>query len=72
MVVAKVRHRLSVSKRTVQKFDVGRMNLKELNNVELKEQCHVKVTNRFAALENDDDDDDDDDADIDSAWENVR
>jgi hypothetical protein len=28
-----------------------RFNLKKLNEVEGKEQCHVKISNRFAALE---------------------
>jgi hypothetical protein len=41
----------------VQKFDVERFNLKKkkLNNVEVKEQYQVKISNRFVALENLDD-----------------
>jgi hypothetical protein len=35
----------------VEKFDVERFNLKNINNVEVKEQYHVKFSNRFAALE---------------------
>jgi hypothetical protein len=49
MVLAKIR--LSVSKRAVQKFDVERFNLKTLNDVELKEQYEIKISNRFPALE---------------------
>jgi hypothetical protein len=29
-----------------------RFNLKILNEVERKEECHVEISNRFAALEN--------------------
>jgi hypothetical protein len=38
-----------------------RYNLKRLNNVEVKEQCQVKILCKFASLGNLDDDDDDDD-----------
>jgi hypothetical protein len=31
---------------------VERFDLKKLNEVEVKEKCHVEVTNRFAVLEN--------------------
>jgi len=47
-------------------------NLKKLNDVEVKKQYQVKISNRFAALENlDDDDDDDDDVDINRIWESI-
>jgi hypothetical protein len=38
-------------------------NLRKLNDVEVKEQYQVKISNKFAVLEdlNDDDDHDDDD-----------
>jgi hypothetical protein len=41
----------------------------------VKEGYQVKISNRFAALENfddDDDDDDDDDVDINRAWKSTR
>jgi len=38
LVVAKVRQRLSVSKRAAQKFDMERCNLKKMNDVAVKEQ----------------------------------
>jgi imidazoleglycerol phosphate dehydratase HisB len=38
------------------KFDIERFNLKKINMVEGKEQCQVKISNRFAALVNLDDD----------------
>jgi hypothetical protein len=49
-----------------------RLNIKKLNDMEVKEQYQVKISYRFAALEeldDDDDDDDDDDVDISRAWE---
>jgi hypothetical protein len=42
-----------------------RFNLKKLNEIEGKEQCHVDVSNRFATLE-----DLDAEVEINSAWEN--
>jgi hypothetical protein len=66
-VVAKVRERLAVSKRTMQKFDMERFNLKKLDKVENREQYRVEISNRYAALENLDDD-----VDINRAWETVR
>jgi hypothetical protein len=35
---------LSVNKRELQDFDVNRSNPKKLNNVELTEQCQVKIS----------------------------
>jgi hypothetical protein len=43
-----------------------RFNLRNLNDVEIKEMYQVKISNRFAVFENLDDDDDDD-VDINSA-----
>jgi hypothetical protein len=31
-------------------FDIERFSLKKLNDVEVKEQYQVKISNRFAAL----------------------
>jgi len=39
-------------------IDMERLNLKKLNDVEIKERWQVKISNRFAALENLDDGDD--------------
>jgi hypothetical protein len=49
LVVAEVRWKLSVSKQAVKKFDMERFNLKELNDVEVKEHYQVKISNKFAA-----------------------
>jgi hypothetical protein len=52
LVVAKVRDRLAVSKRTAHRIHMERFNLKKLNEVEGKEQYRVEISYRFAALEN--------------------
>jgi hypothetical protein len=67
LVVAKVRERLATNKQRSQRFHVKRLNLKKLNEVEGKEQYHVEVSNRFAALE-----DLDSEVEINSAWEMIR
>jgi hypothetical protein len=51
-VVAKVRERLAVSKRTTIKFHKKKFNLKKLKKVKGKEQYQVEISNRFAGLEN--------------------
>jgi hypothetical protein len=50
--VAKVRERLAVSKQTTHRVHMEEFNLKKLNEVEGKEQCHVEISNMFVALEN--------------------
>jgi hypothetical protein len=50
-VVEKIRGRLAVSKRTMQRDHMERFNLKKLNEVEDKEHYQVEISNRFAALE---------------------
>jgi hypothetical protein len=52
LVVAKVRERLAVSKRPVNKMDMDRFNLRKLHQGEVKEQYQVTIKNRFSALEN--------------------
>jgi hypothetical protein len=49
-MVKNVRQRLAVSKQTKQRLQ--RFNIKKLNAVEGKEQYHVEISNKFAALEN--------------------
>jgi len=66
-VVAKVRERLAVSKDEAQRFDGERFNLRELNELEVRKQYQIEITNRFAALENLSDDED-----INRAWENIK
>jgi hypothetical protein len=52
LVVAKVRKRLSVSKRAADEADTERFNVKQLNEEDVKEQYQVIIRNKFAALEN--------------------
>jgi len=51
-MVAKVRERLAVSKQAAQNFDKDRFNLRKLNELEVRKQYRIKITNRFAGLEN--------------------
>jgi hypothetical protein len=66
-VAAKLRERLSVIKQVATKFDMQRFDLRKLNDAEVKEQYQIKLTNRFATLENFDGN-----VDMNRAWENIR
>jgi hypothetical protein len=44
--VAKLRERISVSKRARKKYDLERFDLKKLDDVEVKEKCQV-ISNRL-------------------------
>jgi len=66
-VIAKVRERLAVGKQAVQRFDRQRFMLRKLNEPEVREQCQIEITNRFAALENVNDDED-----VNRTWENIK
>jgi len=67
VVVAKVREILAVIKQGAQKFDGERLNLRKLNELEVKKQYQIEISNRFAALENLSED-----KDINKAWENIK
>jgi hypothetical protein len=67
LVVAKVRERLAISKRAAHKFHEERFNLGKLNELEVRKNYQIEITNRFAALENLDND-----GDINRAWENIK
>jgi hypothetical protein len=49
--VAKLRERISLNKRARQNFDLETFDLKNLNDVEVKEKYQLEISNRFAALE---------------------
>ena len=66
-VVAKVRERLAVRKQAAQKSDGGRFNLRTLNDLEVRKQYQIEITNGFAALENVSEDED-----INRAGENIK
>ena len=52
LMVAKVRERLAVSKQEAQNLDGERFNLGELNELQVRKQYQIEISNRFAALEN--------------------
>ena len=66
-MVAKVRERLAVSKQEAQTFDGEKFNLRKLNELEVRKQYQIEITNRFAALENLSDDED-----VNKALENIK
>jgi len=66
-VVAKVRERLAVSKHAAQKFDWETFNHRKLNELEVRKQYQIQISNRFAELENLIDD-----KDINRTCENIK
>ena len=50
-MAAKVRERSTVSKQAAEEFDVERFNFRKLNNLEVRKQYQIKISNRFAVLE---------------------
>jgi glycine betaine/choline ABC-type transport system substrate-binding protein len=56
-----------VSKQAAQKLDGERFNLRKLNELGVRKQYQVEITNRIAASENLSDCED-----IDRAWENIK
>jgi len=54
-------------KQAAQKFDVEKCNLRTLNELEVRKQYQIHITNRFAALENLSDGED-----INRAWESIN
>jgi hypothetical protein len=67
LVVAKLKEKISVSKRVRQIFDLERFDLKNVDDVEVKEKYQVQISNRFAALESSDES-----FDINNVWESIR
>jgi len=58
---------LAVSKQAAQKFDGKKFNLRKLNELEVRKENQIEITNRFAPLENLSDDED-----INRTWENFK
>jgi len=67
LVIANVRERLAVGKQASQRFDRQRFNLRKLNELEVRKEHQIEITNRFAALENLNDD-----GDVNRTWENIK
>jgi hypothetical protein len=51
-VVPKVREKWGVNKQAPQNFDVARFNLRKINELEVRKQYQIEISNRSAALEN--------------------
>ena len=51
-MVAKVRERFSVSKQETLNFNMERLNLRKLNELEVRKEYQIEITNRFAAWKN--------------------
>ena len=66
-MVAKVRERLAVCKQAAQKFDRERFHLRKLDELEVRKQYQIEISNTFAALENLSDSED-----INRAWEDIK
>ena len=67
LVVAKVGERWAVRKQAAQKSDGGRFNLRKLNDLEVRKQYQIEITNRFATLENVSEDED-----INRSWKSIK
>jgi len=66
LVVAKVSERLAVSRKASQTFSDKRFYFRTLNELEVRNEYHIQISNRFAALENLSDSED-----IIRAWGNI-
>jgi len=67
LVIAKVREGLAVGRQAAQRFGRQRFNLRKLNELEVRKQYQIEITNRFAALENLNGDED-----VNRTWENIK
>jgi hypothetical protein len=50
-VVATFREKLTINKQAAQKYDVERLNIRKVTELEIRKLCHIKISNTFAALE---------------------
>ena len=50
LVVPQVRERLAVNKQASQNFYVKRFNLRKLNELEVRKQYQIKISDRFLQL----------------------
>jgi hypothetical protein len=51
-VVAKVREKLAVRKEATQKSDIEKLNFRNQNGLEVSKQYQIKISYRFAGLDN--------------------
>jgi len=66
-VLAKAGERLAVSVQASQKFDEGRFNLRKLNDLDLRKQYLIQISNRFATMMNLNVDED-----INRTWKRIK
>ena len=67
LVIANVREKLAVGKQAAQRFDRQRFNLRKLNELKVRKQYQIEITNRFTALQNLNTDED-----INRTWEKNK
>jgi hypothetical protein len=67
MAVGIVGEILAVNKHPAWKFEVERFNLRKLSELEVTKECHIKISNRLADLEELNDGED-----INRAWESIE
>ena len=67
LVVAKVGENWQTSKQAAQKFDVERVNLRKLSELEVRKHYQINISNKFAPLENLNDSEG-----ISRAWYNIK
>jgi hypothetical protein len=58
---------LAINKQLAQNSEVERYNLRKLNELEVRKEYQIEISNRFAALENLSDSED-----INRAWKNIK
>jgi hypothetical protein len=59
--------KIGSKKKAAQKFDGVRFNMRKLNDMEIRKQYQIEITNRFTALEKVSEDED-----INRAWESIK
>jgi len=67
LVIAKVMESLAEGKQAVQRLERHRFNLSRLNELEVRKEYQIEITNRFAALENLNEDED-----VNKIWVNIK
>ena len=67
LVIPKAREILAVGKQAAQKCDRQRFNLRKLNELKVRKQYQIEITNRFTALQNLNTDED-----INRTWEKNK
>ena len=67
LVIEKIKEKLALCKQATQRLDRHKFNLSNLNELEVRKQYQVEITNRFAALETLNEDED-----INRIWGNIK